>query len=126
MRLEAELKACVDRTPGCVAAGFVDLDMGMMLALQSVVPISSEDADILAVVGVEVLKSDPARTMEAQLQAPFASAVIAGDEILQIFQRIDGRPGDALYLVFEADIEAPLALAAARDNVAAVAGAGLW
>lgn len=136
MTLDTELETCMAKLPGCVRAGYVDLESGFMLGVKSETQISEDDRQLLAVAAVQALASPAAIEMGEALgraaggestdtASLFGEVVVMGKETLHVLQRIETYPEHALCLVFRSDIPTDEALSAARGCLKRFSDIGL-
>lgn len=135
MQFETELEACLKDLPGCVGAGYVDLESGFMLAMRSQDPMPEDQAEVLAVAAVQALNSATVAEMcsafggcdanDTEGPPPFRETVILSETAIHVFQRVENYPDEAVCLIFDADCSAKDVLAGARERLKQFSETGL-
>lgn len=95
--IDAALQKAVASIPECVAAGFVDLDSGMLLAIKTVDSHPSEVMDLLAAATTDLFQGSSvsmienifkkARGLPANSHHYFQEIIVNSDNLIHVFIR---------------------------------------
>lgn len=119
--LSKNLAESLERLPGCIFAGYVDLSVGMVLGSAAQVEIPEDIRDNLAVAALNYLGGAKIRALAEGLGgAPdsFDEALVAADGATHVFMRLVDHPDHVLCFVFPDEGDPRPLLETARNEAA--------
>ena len=132
MVLAKILESSMQSVPGCVFAGYVDLEMGMMLAASPADHFSRDDADTLAVAVLNLFEGRHVIQIEDQFREAtgagisessyFQEIVVVCDETVHVMHRSQDRASHVVCYVCTKGGDPMEMLTAARGERGAFAG----
>lgn len=136
MSLAAALDSAMAQVPGCVFAGFVELESGLMLAARPAGALTELEADNLAALAVVLYKAEPMRRLGDAIagkaggaassgESRFGEALAISGARLHLFLRLPGQAGQVACFVSDHREDPAKVLDAARAGLATLAKAKL-
>jgi hypothetical protein len=132
MPLRALLTDRVKEIPGCIGAGYIDLESGLPLAVVSDPPMDEAAQNLLAVGAVQAMSSSTASELGGALvpgagdEPAFRETVILSEHSIHVFERMTNYPNEAVCLIFRADADPEMVLRAARGSLSKLIVAGIF
>ncbi len=126
-QLETSLQQAVSRVPECLAAGYVDLDSGMLLGIRTVDSHPSEVLDLLAAATAEMFQGSNVVTIEKMFKRArgvqddgghyFNEMIVNSDNLIHIFIRSKSNPQHVAGFVCRITANLGMALSKARSSM---------
>lgn len=133
MSLDDALKATMATVPECVAAGYVDMDTGMLLGVQTADDHPQEVLDTLAAATADLFQGSSVlqieklfkrnRGKEKDDQHYFQEVLVFSEAMLHVFMRTKRYPGHVVALVCRRSANPGMVLTKARMGLEAVSSA---
>ncbi len=133
MSLDNALQAIMATVPECLAAGYVDMDTGMLLGVQTVDSHPQEVLDTLAAAtadlfqGASVVQIEKLfkkiRGSEGDDQHYFQEVLVFSDSLLHVFMRTKKYPGHVVCFVCRRNANPGMVLTKARMGLDSIAAA---
>ncbi len=131
--LENALQRAVSKVPECLAAGYVDLDSGMLLGIRTVDSHPSEVLDLLAAATAEMFQGSNVVTIEKMFKNArgvkddgdhyFNEMIVNSDNLIHLFIRSRTNPQHVAGFVCRISANLGMALSKARAAMPDVEGA---
>lgn len=127
MSVEQIVKDCVANVPKALAAGVVDMDSGMLLAIKTVESHPQEVIDVLAPATRELFEGDMVTTIEdlfkkargvTSAERYFQEVMISSSHLWHYFGRLKSMPQIVVVVVTRADVNLGLMLVKCREAAA--------
>lgn len=125
MSADSVIQRCMDEVPRCVAAGIVDMETGLLLAVRTMVSHPQEVFDLVAAATRDLFQGDHVTTIErifARMRGVedghvhyFQEIVVTSRTLLHFFARLSADPAVVVVAVCRADTNLGLVLARGRD-----------
>lgn len=132
-QLENSLQQAVSKVPECLAAGYVDLDSGMLLGVRTVDSHPSEVLDLLAAATAEMFQGSNVITIEKIFKKArgvkdddshyFNEMIVNSDNLIHIFIRSKSNPQHVAGFVCRITANLGMALSKARASMPEVEAA---
>jgi hypothetical protein len=125
-QIEVALNAAVSKVPECVAAGFVDLDSGMLLGVKTVDSHPNEVLDLLAAATAEMFQGPNVVAIEQIFKKQrgvdnddhyFQEMIVNSDNLLHIFVRGKKQQSHVVTFVCRKSANLGMALTKARASM---------
>lgn len=125
-QIETALNAAVSKVPECVAAGFVDLESGMLLGVKTVDSHPNEVLDLLAAATAEMFQGPNVVAIEQIFKKQrgvdnddhyFQEMIVNSDNLLHIFIRSKENQGHVVTFVCRKSANLGMALTKARATI---------
>jgi hypothetical protein len=131
MSLDDALKATMATVPECLASGYVDMDTGMLLGVQTVGDHPQEVLDTLAAATADLFQGQSvsqieklfkrARGDEKDGQHYFQEVLVFSETMLHVFMRTKRHPGHVVAFVCRRSANPGMVLTKARMGLESVA-----
>lgn len=127
MSVEQIVKDCISSVPKALAAGVVDMDSGMLLAIQTVESHPQEVIDVLAAATRDLFEGDMVTTIEdlfkkargvTSAERYFKEILISSSHLWHYFGRLKSMPQIVVVVVTRADVNLGLMVVKCRDIAA--------
>ena len=132
-QLEQALQESVSQVPECLAAGYVDLESGMLLGMRTVDSHPSEVLDLLAAATAEMFQGSTVTTIEKMFKNArgvkddgshyFNEMVVNSENLIHIFIRSKKNPQHVASFVCRISANLGMALSKARGALPQVEAA---
>lgn len=125
-QIEVALNAAVSKVPECVAAGFVDLESGMLLGVKTVDSHPNEVLDLLAAATAEMFQGPNVVAIEQIFKKArgvdnddhyFQEMIVNSDNLLHIFIRSKDNQSHVVTFVCRKSANLGMALTKARATL---------
>lgn len=133
MNLEIELSNVQKNVPECVAAGFVDMKTGMLLAIRTVDSHPQEVLDLVAAATGDIFQGTNVSAIEAMFKRSrgvkddghhyFQEIIILSDNLIHVFQRAKRNEDMVLVTVCRGSANLGMVLSRTRTSLPAVEAA---
>ncbi len=132
MSLDAALTAAMATIPDCFAAGYIDMETGMLLGLQGDDPESAEALETLAVAASNLFQGSGVRAFEQMLRESgvqdaetpgFGEIGVFSNDRLHIFLRTQKYPDHVVCYICKDSANVGLALTKSHMSLGPVAAA---
>lgn len=130
MSLENELANVQRNVPECVAAGFVDIKTGMLLAIRTVDSHPQEVLDLVAAATGDLFQGQNVSAIESMFKRArgvqddghhyFQEIIVLSDNLIHVFQRAKRNEDMVLVTVCRASANLGMVIAKARASLPAV------
>lgn len=127
MSLDNALQEAVKNVPEAVAAGYIDLDSGMLLAVKTVDSHPSEVVDILAAATADLFQGSnvvlienmfkKVRGVEENNHHYFQEIIINSDNLVHVFLRAKSNESHVLCMVCRISVNMGMALTKSRQAI---------
>lgn len=124
MSLDAAISKAVGQVPDCVAAGYVDLSTGMLLAIQTVDSHPSEILDVLAAATADMFQGPNVSMIESMFKKArgvaddghhyFQEMIVMSDNLVHVFMRAKSNEEHVVGFVCRKTVNLGMALTKAR------------
>lgn len=124
MSLDAALQSAVSQVPECVAAGYVDLNTGMLLGVKTVDSHPAEVLDVIAAATADMFQGPNVSTIESLFKKArgvdndghhyFQEMVVLSDNLIHVFMRSKAMEDQVLGLVCRKSANLGMVLTKAR------------
>jgi hypothetical protein len=132
-KLDQALQAAIGSVPECVAAGYIDLSTGMLLAIKTVDSHPQEILELLAAATADLFQGSNVRSIEKMFKKArglrddehhyFNEMIINSDNLIHIFLRAKRNEEQVLGLVCRKSANLGMALTKARAAITSVEAA---
>lgn len=132
-QLEQALNEAVSQIPECLAAGYVDLESGMLLGMKTVDSHPNEVLDLLAAATAEMFQGQTVTTIEKMFKNSrgvsddgrhyFNEMVVNSENLIHIFVRSKANPQHVAGFVCRISANLGMALSKARATLPQVEAA---
>ena len=122
--LEQALQKAVSQLPECMAAGYVDLDTGMLMGIRTVDSHPNEVLDLLAAATAEMFQGQTVTTIEKMFKKSrgveddgkhyFHEMIVTSENLIPIFLRSKPNPQPVAGFVCRASANLGMAMQKAR------------
>ena len=122
--LEQALQKAVSQLPECMAAGYVDLDTGMLMGIRTVDSHPNEVLDLLAAATAEMFQGQTVTTIEKMFKKSrgveddgthyFHEMIVNSENLIHIFLRSKSNPQHVAGFVCRASANLGMAMQQAR------------
>ncbi len=133
MSLDSELNAVQRNVPECVAAGFVDIKTGMLLAVRTVDSHPQEVLDLVAAATGDLFQGQNVSAIESMFKRIrgvkddghhyFQEIIVMSDNLIHVFQRAKRNEDMVLVTVCRASANLGMVLSKARAALPGVESA---
>ncbi|MTI00840.1 MULTISPECIES: hypothetical protein [Alphaproteobacteria] len=132
MTIEAALTTAMETIPDCIAAGYVDMETGMLLGTKTTEPESEEVLDTLAVAVANLFQGQGVKAFEKLLRAAgvqdsenpgFGEIAVFSNDRLHIFLRTKEYPEHVVCYICRDSANIGLALTKSHLSLGPVAAA---
>ena len=133
MSLDAALQKSVSEVPECVAAGYVDLSTGMLLAIKTVDSHPSEVLDVLAAATADMFQGPNVQLIESLFKKArgiandahhyFQEMIVMSDNLVHVFMRSKSNEEHVVGFVCRKSVNLGMALTKARAAMPALESA---
>ncbi len=133
MTLDTNLAKAQQMIPECVAAGYVDMSTGMLLAVKTVDSHPQEVLDLVAAATAELFQGQNVTSIEKMFRRTrgqdedgnhyFKEIIVFSDNLLHVFLRAKGKADQAAVFVTRASANIGMVLTKARQSLADVENA---
>ena len=132
MTIEAALTTAMETIPDCIAAGYVDMETGMLLGTKTTEPESEEVLDTLAVAVANLFQGQGVRAFEKLLRTAgvqdsenpgFGEIAVFSNDRLHIFLRTKEYPEHVVCYICRDSANIGLALTKSHLSLGPVAAA---
>ena len=124
MSLDAALQKSVSEVPECVAAGYVDLSTGMLLAIKTVDSHPSEVLDVLAAATADMFQGPNVQLIESLFKKArgiandahhyFQEMIVMSDNLVHVFMRSKSNEEHVVGFVCRKSVNLGMALTKSR------------
>jgi hypothetical protein len=133
MSLDSALQATMATVPECVASGYVDMDTGMLLGIQTVDSHPQEVLDTLAAATADLFQGSSVTQIETLFKKVrgsekddshyFQEVLVFSENLLHVFMRTKKYPGHVVAFVCRRSANPGMVLTKARMGLESVAAA---
>jgi hypothetical protein len=132
MKIEAALITATETIPDCIAAGYVDMETGMLLGAYAPDPQDQSVLDTLAIAVANLFQGRGVRGFEALLrsigtedtqEAGFGEIAVLADDRINIFLRTPAYPDHVVCYICRSSANIGLALTKSHLSLAPVTAA---
>lgn len=125
MALENALTKAQQAVPECVAAGYVDMSTGMLLAVRTVDSHPQEVLDLVAAATADLFQGQSVTSIEKLFRKSrgqvedghhyFKEMIVFSDNLIHVFMRAKKKPDQALVFVCRASANVGMVLSKSRS-----------
>jgi hypothetical protein len=127
MSLDAKLKESIQDIPECVAGGYVDMNTGMLMSVDTVESHPQEVLDMVSAATADLFQGENVTTIEKMFKKHrgleddghhyFQEIVVFSDNLLHLFFRGNTNTDHAIVWVCDKSVNVGMALTKARMQV---------